>query len=143
MQISGVGQSRDQTDDLRQVVVIVPTYQPSDAFSTLIPALRAAGFARIVVVNDGSAAETHWRFEEAVQQGAVILQHSRNRGKGAALKTGFQFVLDHFPATVGVVTCDADGQHLVPDIVSVARAFLHDPSKVVLGSRTFDSAVPF
>jgi len=137
-------QTQGQADELRQLVVIVPAYEPGDAFCALIPALRAAGFSRTIVVNDGSASATSWRFERAAQQGSIILAHPTNRGKGEALKTAFRYALEHYADSPGVVTCDADGQHLVGDVVAVAERFLRHQSAIVLGARRFDGAcVPF
>src|SRR5262249_39663490 len=71
----------------------------------------------------------------------TVLRHPTNRGKGEALKTAFAYVLST-PATVGVVTADADGQHLVSDVRRVAEQLERSPSAFVLGTRTFDRDVP-
>jgi hypothetical protein len=51
-------------------------------------------------------------------------------------------ILVHYPDCVGVITADADGQHAVADILSVADEMKKNPDKVILGSRRFDTAVP-
>jgi putative flippase GtrA len=71
-----------------------------------------------------------------------VLRHAVNLGKGRALKTGFNFVLDRFPHLLGVVTADADGQHRVEDVVRVAEALEASPRRTVLGCRQFVGAVP-
>jgi len=76
--------------------------------------------------------------------------HSRNRGKGAALRTGFAEIVRRWPSAA-VVTADADGQHTPDDIRRVAAAVdpAHDGdggngvATIVLGARTFTGgAVP-
>src|SRR5512142_1533144 len=96
----------------------------------VIPALNAAGMVGdvvrgsktfiedVVVVDDGSTDSTG---EEARANGAVVLRHEVNRGKGAALRTGFEWALARgFGA---VVTLDADRQHLPSDIPKFLEAY--------------------
>jgi putative flippase GtrA len=66
-----------------------------------------------------------------------------NLGKGAALKTGLNHAACAFPESVGVVTADADGQHIAADILLVASELAANPRQLVLGVRTFDARVPF
>ena len=51
-------------------------------------------------------------------------------------------VLTHDSEAIGVVTADADGQHLASDIISVAEALSREPDHLVLGVRTFHEDVP-
>lgn len=94
-------------------------------------------FARLVVVNDGSTRglETLSAVEPLVEK---LLVHPVNRGKGAALKTAFDYL-----GPVDVVTADADGQHAVEDIVKVAEALKTQREGLVLGVRAFAGKVPF
>ncbi|WP_240189780.1 glycosyltransferase [Bacillus sp. P14.5] len=48
--------------------------------------------------------------------GVTVLEHERNQGKGAALKTGIAHAVERFPDTNGIITVDADGQHLPEDV---------------------------
>ena len=60
----------------------------------------------VVVIDDGARDDTYLSAKEA---GAVVLQHKKNFGKGMALRTGFNYVLENgFDA---VITLDADNQH--------------------------------
>ncbi|MGY0205531.1 glycosyltransferase, partial [Acinetobacter soli] len=52
----------------------------------------------------------------------TVLVHERNQGKGAALKTGIRHVVERFPGTHGVITVDADGQHLPEDVKRLYEA---------------------
>ena len=82
-------------------------------------------------------------FEAASPRLAKLLVHGRNRGKGAALKTGFAWIRANQSGTKGVVTADADGQHTVADITRVAEAVAEHPGGLVLGVRRFNGHVPF
>ena len=100
-------------------------------------------YCAIVVVDDGSGPEFRQIFDELQSNTAVtVLRHAVNLGKGAALKTGFNHILLAFPDCVGVVTADADGQHAVPDILSLARTLVEKPDQIVLGVRQFHGDVP-
>src|SRR5512136_1873821 len=83
--------------------------------------LGRLGFGSIVIVDDGSGP----RYENVFQQclavpGVRVLRHEKNLGKGAALKTGIQYVLESPAGCTGIVTADADGQHLPEDIAAIA-----------------------
>lgn len=84
----------------------------------------------IVVVDDGSRDKTGRMAREA---GATVLRHLINRGQGAALKTGFDYVVEEGYDVV--VSFDADGQHKAEEIELLVQT-LHDKNlDVVLGSR--------
>lgn len=126
-----------------KISVIIPAYQPDEKLLTTIQSLIASGFSDILVINDGSREETATLFAEAEAfPQCTVLHHPENRGKGAALKTAFQFFLENRPDRLCAVTADADGQHLTKDIEAVSLTALKE-EKIVLGTRDFsDPNVP-
>jgi putative flippase GtrA len=97
----------------------------------------------VVVVDDGSDAVCDTLFRAVDRHANVtVLRHAVNLGKGQALKTGFNHVLLAHPGAPGVVTADADGQHLPKDIASVASALVAEPHHLWLGCRSFSGEVP-
>jgi len=124
-----------------KIVVIIPAYEPEDSLVELLRSLQA-DFGRIVVVDDGSKTADAVFERVAWMDGVTLIRHDVNRGKGAALKTAFAAVAKDFPDAEGVVTADADGQHLPADIVSVAKSVLAHPDRFTLGVRAFDGDVP-
>lgn len=126
------------------IAIVLPAYEPGEALCGLVDGLSGE-FDPIVVVDDGSASESaaaaFRRLEN--RRGVMLLRHAANRGKGAALKTAFARILADFPGVKGVVTADADGQHLPGDIRRVAEATLANPGRFTLGVRAFDGEVPF
>lgn len=124
-------------------VALIPAFCPGPALSTLVDALKSGDFQDIVVVDDGSGAEFQTVFDKLSQiDGVCVLRHAINLGKGAALKTGINYILCRWPDIDGVVTADADGQHAPEDILKVAHRFLESPGSLVLGSRVLDESAP-
>jgi len=125
---------------LLSVAVLIPALHPSEGFPTFVAELAESGM-NVVVIDDGSGPEfAHIFGLVASIAGATVLTHSHNRGKGRALKTGFQYCLDRTDID-GIVTADSDGQHTRNDIVAVAAALSNAPisrSASVLGVREFD-----
>ena len=119
--------------------ILIPAYKPDELLIKLLKELKDEGFDAIVV-NDGSGEEYQSIFQE-VEKYAVLLTQNINRGKGAALRFGFSYVNLHPNNHNYVITCDADGQHAVKDIIRVNDK-LHETNNVVLGSRKFDKSVP-
>lgn len=123
---------------------LIPAYQPEENLIEILTGLSTSGeFATIVLVNDGSDPQKKAIFDTAEQiEGVILLKHLTNMGKGAALKTGFNFIGVHFPNSIGVVTLDADGQHRVDDVLAVASKLIMNPGSLVLGSREFKGDIP-
>ena len=65
------------------------------------------------------------------------MRHPVNLGQGAALQTGFEYVLGD-PSTRYVVTYDADGQHQLQDVVVMVERARRGDVDVVFGSRFLD-----
>ena len=89
----------------------------------------------VLVVDDGSSDETTQIAEAA---GATVIVHQRNAGKGAAIRTGFDYVRGHeFDA---VVLLDGDGQHDWREIPRFVEAAERTGAAIVLGDRMQDVA---
>ncbi len=119
------------------VPVIIPTFNPKEKIFEVIDGLSKKGFENIIIINDGSKAECADIFNriEKIPE-CILLRHEVNKGKGRGLKTGFEYVLKHFPDCDGVVTTDDDGQHTPEDIKRCAQRMAKD-KKAVLGARDF------
>lgn len=126
---------------LDDIAILIPAYQPDDKLAAFVAQLRAE-FAHIVVVDDGST-EGKKVLETVRSQVDAVLVHEQNRGKGAALRTGFAWIAEKLPQVKGVVTADADGQHRPADVRRIAEAVRDYPNGLVLGVRAFVGKVPF
>lgn len=122
---------------LNGIAVIIPSLDPDEKLSRTVSALEAAGFTDIILVDDGTCPEKQCFFpSESEHAGLTLLHHRRNRGKGAALKTAFRYILSERPDILGVVTADGDGQHTAEDVLACAEKMSAE-NKVVLGCRDF------
>lgn len=113
-----------------RICVIIPTY---DTPRTLPAVVRGAlAFCPdVIVVDDGSQQAA----SELLRDAGVlaILRHERNRGKGAALMTGFAEAERR--GFTHAITIDSDGQHLPEDIPRFMDAIARRPEAVLLGVR--------
>ena len=137
-------------------IALIPAYEPEEKIKGLTAELIEKGFD-IVVVDDGSGPDHASLFEELSQK-ATVLIHSENRGKGAALKTGLNYINKYMAYTESVltpagaetisgrdaviVTVDADGQHLPDDVLRVAEISAQRRDALVLGSRALSEDIP-
>lgn len=124
------------------MIVIIPAYQPDEKLVKLVRQLKAETDYPIVIVDDGCTGDSRNVFGQ-LEADAVILHHEINCGKGKALRTAMEYIYENYPHSEGIVTVDADGQHLVKDIVRVSEAWESNKKALVLGSRRFTGKVPF
>jgi len=115
---------------MQDVCVIVPVYNEAVTVATTVSDLLQI-FEHVVCVDDGS---TDGSADLALAAGATVLRHVLNQGQGAALRTGFDYVLRRTNASYAV-TFDADGQHLVEDAQRMVERARTEHIDVVLASR--------
>jgi len=123
------------------ICLIIPAYNEARTIGQVVSEARKI-VSSVVVVDDGSRDDTAQIAEDS---GALVLKHQVNSGKGAALRTGFQYALDH--GYDAVITMDSDGQHDSSDIPAFLEAFNRKAGfgkrtrpGVILGSRMQDIA---
>ena len=125
----------------QQCCVLIPSLSPDEKLPAYVKELLAADFGLILVVDDGSSAEYQPIFEEIARwDRCAVTHHPVNKGKGAALRTGFAYIQEHTNLE-GIITADSDGQHTVPDTLKLA-AELSDKEELLLGSRDFSKNNP-
>ncbi|MBO6239860.1 MAG: bifunctional glycosyltransferase family 2/GtrA family protein [Butyrivibrio sp.] len=126
------------------IPIIIPAYEPDEKLVKLVEELNRAELKPIVVVNDGSDKDKFGGiFSKVRENGAVVLEHAVNMGKGRALKTAFNYCLNRYEDLKGVITADSDGQHTLEDIRKCIDVLLRNPDTLVLGVRNFDeSGIP-
>jgi hypothetical protein len=131
------GNDRTGIVPVRRSVLLIPAYNPDGRLLRLAEEINMAGGQAVpplVVVDDGSAPSCRWVFDALkTRMGCKVLRHETNRGKGAALKTGMAYILEKHPEATGIVTADADLQHLPQDILRVAKTLEENPGSLTLG----------
>lgn len=115
-----------------KIVVLIPTYNPKDKIKKVIKILEENNFKDIIIVNDGSNNEHLINLKDIKYP---ILNHEINMGKGAALKTGFNYILKNFKDVDGVLTIDDDMQHDIESVKNLVKKF---NGETVIGVRNFD-----
>lgn len=123
--------------------VIIPAYEPGERLVALAKDFFCAGMT-VIVVDDGSSHDKKPYFDGASQYAEVIV-HAQNRGKGAAIKTGYTRALELAPSRPDCVTAvvvDCDGQHLTSDAIRVAAEAEANPGSFVLGVRNVGREMP-
>ncbi len=130
----------EMNGDFSKVVAVIPSLRPDDKLLTVVKSLFEEGFRRVIVVDDGSGDAYRERFERcAALSGVTLLTHPVNRGKGAAIKTAFAYILEKMKNFSGAITVDGDAQHCPEDCRRCAEAMIKD-DRVVLGVRDFSGA---
>jgi glycosyltransferase involved in cell wall biosynthesis len=130
--------NRDFDSNAFDVSIVIPAYNEEKAIATTLDAVLAAVAAsprryQVIVVNDGSRDRTA---EEAASRAVQVVNHRRNRGYGASLKSGTLAARGDV-----VLFYDADNQFEPSDIDRLVTELAdHD---AVLGARTSGSHAPF
>ncbi|MBA3011443.1 MAG: bifunctional glycosyltransferase family 2/GtrA family protein [Proteobacteria bacterium] len=130
---------------MNKPLVLIPVYKPDQQIlSHIIEQVRRFDIAGILLVNDGSGPEYDAVFAYLTAAYEItLLEHGRNLGKGAALRTGFAHINQHNVLCSHVITMDADGQHLPRDVKKVMADAIKHPEALVLGVREFKGKIPF
>ncbi|MBI1929772.1 glycosyltransferase family 2 protein [Candidatus Poribacteria bacterium] len=109
--------------------LLLPAYNESRTIERVVK--EASLFVgHIVVIDDGSSDKTT---EIAQANGAVILRHTQNRGKGMALRTGFDYALRNGYELI--FTMDSDGQHNPADVPRFLEHFRRTQPDILIGGR--------
>lgn len=116
------------------IFILVPAFEAATPLASLLPQLGAAlPKERICCIDDGSTDNTAG---VCLEQGVRCIRHAKNRGKGAALATGFAELLGR--GARAIVTMDADGQHAAADLGKFLDCFAAEPAiGICIGRRSF------
>ena len=117
-----------------KIIVGIPAFNEEKNIAVLIIQLKKIA-DKIIVCNDGS---TDLTSEIAEELGATVINHEKNLGYGAAIRSIFLKSKD-----LGgdiLVTFDADGQHRIEDINRVINPIINGESDLVIGSRFLDES---
>lgn len=109
--------------------ILIPAYNAARTVVAVVRECLGHGLP-VVVVDDGS---TDGTADLLSGLPLTLLRHGKNRGKGAALKTGFAWTVES--GYDGVVTIDADGQHEVSAIPALIAAAQGGSWGILIASR--------
>lgn len=130
------------TSALFHPCVVIPVYDHEHAIGAVLAEVLTHDI-RCVLVDDGSRASCAQVLDAlaaAAPRQVTLLRHAVNRGKGAAVLTGFAHA-----ASAGhthVLQIDADGQHRVADLPLFLQLAVRHPDAVIIGTPVYDASVP-
>ena len=109
--------------------VIIPAYNVEKTLPRVIKGAQKY-VEKVIVVDDGSTDAT---FTKAKEAGAEVLRHSKNEGKGRALRTGLERALEK--GFEQIILMDGDGQHDSNEIPRFLKAAQDSQVDIIVGSR--------
>ena len=112
-----------------KVALLIPAHNVGEQITAVLQGARK-WLTDVLVVDDGSTDDT---LEMVRRQGVPALSYQPNRGKGYALKQGFNALLNLKPAAI--VTMDGDGQHDPEWLPLFVEAYRRGAGEVIIGSR--------
>lgn len=125
---------------MERLLIIIPALNPLPSLLLFLEKLSRLS-STVIVINDGSDDKYNYIFNKIrLLEHCVVLEHHENRGKGAALKTGFAYVLQHEKKVKYVLTAGAHGQHTIEDITHMIESAKVFSDGIMLGVRRFRSA---
>lgn len=129
--------------------VVVPYFNEPRTLGPCIDRLQAAplptGWSRHIVLVDDASAPAGRSAADVIaasgRPGLELLRHAVNAGKGAALMTGFDWVLSRASDDDAVLVHDADLEYDPADHAPLVRALTPDPMVAVFGDRWHGAAI--
>ena len=114
-----------------KISIIIPVYNEWKTIRELLEQLLGLKLNKeIIVVDDGSSDGTSEILSSMKHPLITVYQHAKNRGKGAAIRTGLSVCTGSI-----VIIQDADLEQDPQDIYELVKPILNEGAQVVYGSR--------
>ncbi len=109
--------------------ILIPAFNEEPNIGEVVKKAKIFGY-EVIVIDDGSSDNTG---EVSKAQGALIIKHERNLGKGRSLQDGFKYALMH--GFEVVITMDGDGQHRPESIPNFIEKAKSSDAGLIIGNR--------
>lgn len=113
--------------------VIIPTYNNGGTLKAIIDGVLCYT-KNVIVINDGSTDSTACIIDK--YDNIEVVRFAKNKGKGFALKKGFEKAIDK--GFRYAITIDSDGQHYPEELVSFLDEIEKEPDILIIGARNLD-----
>ena len=110
--------------------VLIPSYNVEQTIGDVVRKIKEIGL-EVIVVDDGSTDDTE---RSASENGATVMRHIKNLGKGASIKEGFDFMLKMTNFDT-IIVMDGDGQHNPNDIQKFMSRAQECDDDIIIGNR--------
>ncbi|MGB2629983.1 MAG: glycosyltransferase family 2 protein [Candidatus Omnitrophota bacterium] len=111
-------------------IVIIPSYNEARTIGKIVRDIVKIGL-NVLVIDDGSIDHTE---REALDNGALVIRHTENLGKGVSVREGIQYVLEKMNYE-WMIMMDGDGQHDSADILAFMDVTRKEDVDIVIGNR--------
>ncbi|MGM9735315.1 MAG: glycosyltransferase family 2 protein [Candidatus Cryptobacteroides sp.] len=119
----------ERLDNQARICVLMPAYDNAGTVADIVARILDQT-SHLIAIDDGSTDTTPEILSNA---GITVITHEHNKGKGAALKSGFKAAAQR--GYTHVVTIDSDGQHFPEDLPRFFEAIRQHPESIIVGCR--------
>lgn len=120
-------------EKVKRISILMPVFNEANTLKTILQKVEEANFCglekEIILIDDGSTDGTREVLKEFGDK-YKIFYHDKNMGKGAALRTGFEYITGDI-----TVIQDADLEYDPADYESLIQLILDGKADAVYGSR--------
>jgi glycosyltransferase involved in cell wall biosynthesis len=123
------------------ICLVIPYFDHLEQFRRVLPSLVAEGFP-LVIVDDASPKHSFEGLKSLLEETApqaILVRHDENQGKGSAVMTGLAKAQE--VGFTHALQIDADGQHDINSIKTLAMQAGLCPDSLICGKPVFDSSI--
>jgi glycosyltransferase involved in cell wall biosynthesis len=117
--------------------IIVPAFNEEATIRRIVARVLAVPLEQEVIVVDDASTDGTWELLQEYADHCILLRHTQNRGKGAAIRTALPWVMGDI-----VIIQDADLEYDPSEYPRLIQPLLDGQAQVVYGSRLLNGKSP-